>query len=210
MKRNEQLAAKKEALGAFYFVPGLFFGTHLSHAHSSCFSDLVACGSLLPQTHWAHPSLVTARLFPGHNQLWWHFPSPLPAGSRPDPVSVHVPRTGGGFHSWALCRRCPVALFKHCSEYTSAIGSFNAASTCREIKALSWLPGWITKDLAPTAILVSLTLSHGKATSIPHTRPFPLLRNCSIWGDFGGIRACSSCFLAHPFHHSMKRRTTWD
>lgn len=193
MKRNEQMAAKQEALGTFYCVPGLFFRTCLSRAHNSCSHGLAVHGSSLPQTPWACPSLVTEHRFPGHSQLQWHFPSPLPAGSWSDPLCAPALGAGGGFCSQSLCRQCPVALFKHCGEHMSKTGSFNAAGACWEIKALSWLSVWIKKDLAPTAILVSLTLSHGKATSVPRRRLFPLLRNCSIWGDLGGSLLWLSC-----------------
>lgn len=66
---------------------------------------------------------------------------------------------------------------------------------------------WVGKELG-TAIRVSLTLSHGKATSAP-CRPFPLLRNCLFWGDLGGSNPCSSCLLARSFHPSMQRWTMW-
>lgn len=160
MKRNEQVAAKQETLGTFYCMPGLFFGTHLSHAHNSCSPGLAARGSSLPQTLWAHPSLVSALPFPGHRQLWWH--SLLLPQLAPDQTCcahTHPGQRVGFAHN--LCAECPVAQFKHRGEYVSTISSFNAAGACWEIKALSWLSGWVKKDLAPTATLVSL---HSLAT----------------------------------------------
>lgn len=71
------------------------------------------------------------------------------------PTVCTYTRGRGCFCSSSLYRRCSVALFKHHEEHTSTTSSFNTASTCWEIKALSCLSGWIKKDLAPTAILSS-------------------------------------------------------
>lgn len=152
---NEQMAAKQEALGTFYCVPGLCFRTHLSCAHNSCSPGLAAVPPRTPTdtlstslpSHsvslpWAQPALVA---FPFSSLSWL-------------PISPTVCTCTGGrgcFCSPSLCRRCSVVLFKHCEGHTSTTSSFNAASAHREIKALSCLTGWIKKDLAPTAILPS-------------------------------------------------------
>lgn len=93
--------------------------------------------------------------------------------------------------------------------YLSTMGNTQAQTSALPVlrnQGLSCLFEWVKKNLAPTAILISLTLSHGKATSAP-CRLFPLLKNCFIWGDLGGSSPCSSYFLAHSFHPNMQRWT---
>lgn len=186
MKRNEQMAAKQETLGTFYCMPGLFFGTHLSHAHNSCSPGLAARGSHshrhsehVPPWSQRFPSLGTGR------SGGIPFSSPSWLLIRP---AVHTRTQGKGWVLLIISVQSAQLL------NLNTVGSTWAQSAA----------------LAPTATLVSLTLSHGKATSIPCRRLFPLLRNCSILGDLGGSRVCFSCFLAHLFLPSMQRWSMWD
>lgn len=135
MKRNEQMAVKQEALGTFYPVPGLCFGTRLSRAHNSCSPGSAACGS--SRSH-RHPQRI-----PPWSQC---VPSPSTASSGGislllSQLAADQTRCGHTYPGQGVVLLIisvqTVSLFKHCGKHMSTTGSFNTAGACRGIKALS-------------------------------------------------------------------------